>query len=365
MGFVSACLAVWSGWAVEPLPFSLNGEFLRADQGSALGFLIDLQGAGTARVFTNISTDKAFEFFAKLEHLRFSDFDILATLESKGEIVRAPVRQGAFIQGTAHAKGVLFNSKPVYDLQVYYELLPGENAQRGYVLKIPFLKWGNCLGYGEFKLKKEPALDLFLTVDGADLKELESLFDLKKIKEFFPFLADCEQASLSGSLEIHGPLKSPYVSGRLEVIFRDRPRDKDKKLVFNFKGNYPFLKIEDSFFKQSDDAVFSMRGDLDLDKFSGSDPLDQLEYFIRPSGNRSVVLPSERADRTMIRLSTSASTPLEHKGSEYNLVDSSVGFRRDKDSIELEHGLRGQKEALMMYLKEGEEIIGLERKVRF
>ena len=231
--------------------------------------------------------------------------------------------------------------------------------------KIPFLKWGGCLGYAEIIWKKEPYINLFLTIDEADFSELGILFNLEDIKKAAPFLQDCQKGLIKGRINVSGPMRSPQVIGRLEMNYSDHKGLK-KKVVFSFRGIYPTVKIEDSFLKEGEELVYSMRGDIRLDElFAGKDISEDLEYFMRPRDKRSFVLMTEKAASSKIRILNEDKNLNSNLAlSDWHLGADAVSWKGSGDAVELEHGIT-EKQAFKMYMGQDEEMIGVEQKVRF
>ena len=113
-------------------PAVFQGELQKLDQNNVLKFVLDLADRGKASFVTQLMSGQDFSVVANLEHLRWGPWNIVANFETKGEFIAQGSGDSAFIQGNGSVKNFLLNDKPVYDLNIYYEVFPSSSKSPDY-----------------------------------------------------------------------------------------------------------------------------------------------------------------------------------------------------------------------------------------
>ncbi|MFH1691224.1 MAG: hypothetical protein ABIC68_01430 [Candidatus Omnitrophota bacterium] len=361
LGFLGlVCFGYLVFWA-SPGDAFFQGEVGNFCQEDILSLVFDFDKLGKIVLSSQLMEGEKFNLSAKLDHFKLANIDFFANFFTRGELSYKKDNQSAFVQGKIFVRDLLLNSKPVYDLDIFYEILGSLASESDCVIRVPYLRWGSCFGHGEIQIKHDPSFKLFLTIDQVSVSELNVLFDLKKLAVICPLFDDCQSGVISAQIQMEGLLRSPRISARFEIDYMDSFA-KNRRAVINLRGVYPVVTIDDSFIREGQDIIFSIRGNLELDKISLSGPQDSLEYFMRPQDRDSVVITTDGSAHSRIRFTKKGVAGFDAGPAAQN---RSVSFEGQKEMLELEHDLKSDRRAFKMRVAGDEERISWEHKVRF
>lgn len=311
-------------FAIDTKTFDGKIDFLNKD----ISFVLDLKEQGRLEVSGSVNDDK-YNLKLSLRHIKFARSDILTDFYASGSYERSPDGKFKSLRGKAWTQNTLLNFKPLKEFSADYQM----NESR---LTIHSLRWADfdLKGHiasgenGEFGLKNS-ILDLSLQIKEMDMEELAGLLGINP--------KDVSLAGkVSGQIKIAGPQNAVKIEAKLTA-----KKGKVAGIMFNsakinLEGVWPILRFSDSQINDVGGIVYELKGQFSL---------REIADFRCPEHNVVVYL----ANNAM------------------RFQDWVIKRREDfkgQDYVEAEYSLK-KNQALKMRIKNEEETLAWERKVKF
>lgn len=357
----------------------LNGSFVLKDTlaNPSLEGTFDLFGKTTLKLFGNVSPDGLkivqlylekepfgknqieiqgtispqldFSFWVKLNHLIVGEFDLVSGITIEGRAVRTSDQKVDLIFGQLKTFQSVINYKPFEEIEATY--LVTNQMVRILTAKVS----ENFLLFGTIGLVSPYEADLVIGIEGMELAKLAMFTELEK--------EDVISGSIDGELKIYGPIARPHIRGWLEASNGNIGTLKYKLAKLNLKGEGAHIEIADSWIFR-EEGTFLLEGPINL------------TLPLRGNLTKGLVIKSDQtmvwegwdikgggSDRPQLSLKKDIGDDFLISF-ETNGFDEFLGEEKSENELGLEYKLWGDK-SLKMELKEDEEFLALEHKLKF
>lgn len=292
----------------------------------------------------------ASSFLAKvnLEHLQIKDFYLSTDIEIENKIAKG------FVKGKLITSNSIIDFRPVKEIKANYELCAS-------TFRLIALEWGEEVrlsGIMELTqptyVRKGTYVDLLLELSALNLEELVFLSGVKEKEKI--------SGLVSGEFIIKGFLPFPDIKGSLVGIdgnFGDLDYD---QLKVNLEGKGPLVQIVDSWIRKGK-SYTTLEGELDLAKIGSTELFEDLEIIfdekamvwrgwdITRDAGPKLELGKDIGDDFRVRFKTF-------------MNDELLNEYVKGDELGLDYKI-SEDETLKMRLKENEEFLGIEHKLKF
>lgn len=287
-----------------------------------LSLLFDFKDRGSADIKGNIDSKGQYNLNVALRHFKLGRADILTDFQTTGFLAYSKDGKLNILKGKAYTQRTLLNLKPVQEFQIEYEF----HKDR---LKIDSFVWTDMKITGFIQLKPGYPVDLTLVINNTELSSLMELFgiDAKALGS---------EGNVSGNFRIKGPLAEASIKGRLTAAKGKVSRIEFTSARLNLEGNWPVLRFSDSYINDVAGIVYQLKGQFNLKEFAD---------FGSPE-HKVMVCCSNSAMRFQ------------------DWVIKRGPDENGKDMVEAEYPLK-KNQALKMRIKNEEEIVAWEKKVKF
>jgi len=326
---------------------------------------LDFPQQGSISLTANSLGEDNFLVQAKVDHFKFLGLDLFMDFSSEAEFVNKDDNKTILLHGQAHLENSVINHKPSQDLEFYYEIAIDKESDKA-TLWIPFLRWGDVISYGKAELFEEGQIEWNIFISAAGLDEILDIFGKYIMADYSATGDSNSEGQVWGKIVVGGLSSSPIINGRVEILFGVNP-DGYQKGIFNFKGKYPLLKFYDSYFTyyENTQTRLAMDGYIDLNYLEDLDSKRHGLVFYPTSanyGSESTIISTDMANSSQILISREflEGDRLDFK----SYFDESSSAREEQNVVEMNADLKNKK-FLKMYLKEGEDIIGFGKSIKF
>jgi len=289
-----------------------------------------------------------FSLYTGLKHWHAGSMDITTDISVEAELKEksgVPV-----ITGTLNTEKSIINYKPCRELSLHFTV-------RKKAVEILGFKWGKSFRLvGKLEFDPPHNIELIALLDGTKLEELLS---------FGPSGAENLLAgTVKGRLEIEGPLNNPVSRG--QITSRDG-RIGDvyfENAVIHLLGKGPLITIGDSrIYRET--GYLLLNGEIDLRKFGKR---NLFENIVIKTDDQSIVWEgwdiTKESAGDEVNLKKKISEDWE-VGFTAPLESDDTSWEKDEESeVELRYKIR-DNESLKMQIKEEEEFLGVEHKIKF
>lgn len=311
-------------FAIENKTFDGRIDFLNKD----LSFALDLKEQGKLEI-SGSASDNKYNLKLSLRHIKFARSDILTDFYASGSYEEGFDEKLKSLRGKAWTKNTLLNFKPLKEFSADYQM-----SSSGLI--IHSLKWADFdlkgrianAERGKFGVKNH-ILDLSLRINEMDIEELSGLLGVNP--------KDVSLAGkVSGEVRITGPQNAVKIEAKLMAKKGEVAGIRFNSAKINLEGIWPILRFSDSQINDIDGIVYELKGQFSL---------RELSDFKCPE-HKVVVCVANNAMR---------------------FQDWVIKRREDskgQDYVEAEYSLK-KNQALKMRIKNQEETLAWERKVKF
>ena len=311
---------------------------------------IIVQSDGEDKIKFTFSSVDDFQFLGLIElnHFKILDNDIVANFVSDLRINKNKNNIFESIEGEISTNTCIINYEPVGDITGIFSY--SEDS-----IKIDYLKIGNnCNLSGLISLKEPESIDM--TIEGNELK-VENLARFSSVPEEFDF-----SSTVTSEFDIKGNLKNPEIKIHL-TSKEGHMQDIDfESMVVNLEGIYPILRYHDSRVYREEGHLI-IEGKVDLRKIKRG---NLFEDTIFKSDEETIIW--EGWDITKRRAESEVSLRKSGEGFSVSysayLKDEMTQDVDSQDTIELEYEI-WKNRSLKVRLRENEEFLGLENKIKF
>lgn len=279
-----------------------------------------------------------------LEHLQIRDLDLSTDIKIKNKIAKG------FVKGELSTSNSIIDFNPAKEIKADYQLSAS-------TLRLITLKWGREVRLsGIIELSEPTYVDLLLEISDVNLGELAFLAGAKEEEK------EKITGLVNGKFVIKGFLPSPDIKGGLVSIDGNLGDVDYDQVKVNLEGKTPVVKIVDSWIRKEERYTL-LEGEINLAKVGSGELFKNLEIIFdekamvwkgwditRDSGPE-LELGRDVGDDFRVRFKTFMNNELlneDVKGDEFGL-----DYKLTED------------ETLKMRLKETEEFLGVERKLKF
>lgn len=283
-----------------------------------------------------------------LDHAQLGDYNIVTELTAMGEAVNRGGKLD-YIDGTLFSSNTIINYKPFKEVSCHFRV----DSRAAYI--DPFKFSENYILNGRVGLARPYDMELVLSIRDADTQDL-IVFGKQNGEN--PL-----SGKMSGELRIAGPLDRLKSKGHLESFDGNVGAIKYNSAVINLEGRGMVFTVKDSRLIR-DKGFLIMDGEIDLRDIGRPDILRNLKVrsdehtlvlegwdISAPHGSRGLDLQKRVGEEFKVNFKT------------YVNDETKPGDVNDRE-VELGYKLKGNKE-LKMKLKEKEEAVSVEQKVKF
>lgn len=314
-------------FAISNKTFDATIDFCRKD----LSFVVDLNEQGKVLVSGNVEGD-TYTINFTLRHLKFGKSDLSTDFYTSGIIVKTKEGLVEAIKGKAWTQTSLLNFKPLKEFLAEYEI-----TKAGLIINS--LSWAGLEVKGQIttsdiqavslKSFSDAAADLSLTIKEMGLKELAGLLGVSQETVAL-------EGMVSGQVHISGPAGALKIEAELSARDGKVSKVDFKTATINAQGLWPVLRFSSAQINDIGGIIYQLKGRFNLKELADfNSPEHQVTVY---SSNNAM-----RFQDWVIR-----------RG-----LDS-----RGQDVVEAEYNLE-KNQALKMRIKDQEEIVGLEKSVKF
>lgn len=292
-------------------------------------------------------TEKRLSLTANLDHVKFGNFDLLTNLTLSLDKRIEPVDQAAKIYGTFKTYGSVLDNRPFSELSSAFEIQDKK-------LRILSLTFGDNYDLrGVVDLSAPFSADLSLNLFQAAPHELISQFTFPEQPDF--------SGLVNGLIKITGELRQPKIEGYLEARDGHLSDFSFVSADINIRGRYPRISIADSRICREEDS-FIMEGEID---FTDLERQDYLELRIEPdSGLFWQGWDIARRQEDRVHMSKSIADDVKVTFDTF-MQDEGIDYEDSyTNELGLEYRIFGEQ-LLKLRLRKEEEILGVERRIRF
>ncbi len=288
--------------------------------------------------------DSGLQASLKLNHFDLGELDVVTELNLEAKRYR---RDGDyFVVGRFWSQNSILNYKPFMELE-------GSCMVDDGILSITSLALGDVGNLeGKVSLSHPFLADLTLMIDGLDMRDL--LVFAKDAKE------DAISGKIEGELKVTGPLISPEVKGRFVVTGGNLGQIEYRSMVVNLEGEANVIAVKDSRIHQEEGSL-ALEGTINLAK------ANVCEDVVVKSDQGRIVWQgwdiTKPRDATELRMGKAVGEDfrIDFKTS----LNDELTFANQKgEELGLEYELT-IGDSIKMYLKEDEEFLGLEHRLKF
>jgi hypothetical protein len=332
-----------------PLIKNLQGRILLSQNGLIFEDIkasLKENSQNALNIYGELSEDRLC-LTANLEHLKIEDFDVLSNLSltlNKGFNVQDGTEK---VSGTLKTYGSVINKRPFPELSSAFEIRDGRLRILGFSLG------DNYNLRGIVNLSAPFDADLSLNFYQAVPSELIAQFSFPEQPDF--------SGLFNGLIKITGQLTQPKVEGYLEV---NQGRIGDVSFVsadINIKGRYPKISIVDSRICREDDS-FLVEAEMDFSELGQQDFLS-----LRFKPDKSILWQGwdiTRRRENQVHISKNIADGVKVTFDTF-MQDASEDYQDNYiNELGLEYRIFGDK-LLKLRLRKEEEILGLERRIKF
>ena len=284
---------------------------------------------------------------ANLEHLKINNFDILTNFSLALNKKQDLQNNAQKVCGTLKTYGSVLNNRPIPELNSSFEI------QDDKLRILTFSLGDNYDLRGIAGLRLPFNADLSLNFYQAAPTELISQLSFPEEPNF--------SGLFNGLIKITGSISQPQVDGYLEVK-QGHIGDLDfLSADINIKGQYPRISIVDSRIFREEDS-FLMEGEIDLSNLGGQNPLDL--RFIADKGILWQGWDITRKRENQVHMSKSIADDIKVTFDAF-MEDERVAAQDNySNELGLQYRIFGDR-ILKLRLRRDEEILGVERRMRF
>lgn len=288
--------------------------------------------------------DSGLQASLKLNHFDFGELDIVTELNL--EASRNRWDGDYFVVGRLWSQNSILNYKPFRELEGSFRADDG-------ILSITSLALGDAGNLEGLVYLSHPFLaDLTLMINGLDMKDL------------LVFAKDAEEDAISGRIEgelkVTGPLILPEVKGRFEVTDGNLGQIEYRSMVVNLEGEGNVIAVKDSRIHQEEGSL-ALEGAINLAKANVCE-----DVVVKSEEDRvlwqgwDITKPQDAAE---LRMGKAVGEDFRIDFKTY--LNDELTFANPKgEELSLEYVLTiGDR--IKMYLKEDEEFLGLEHRLKF
>lgn len=327
--------------------FLVKGEFNLNSKEA--GVIVQSQGEDKIKITFNSKDNLKFSGSVEINHLKIGGCDVVADFESGLCVNKTQDERFDNIKGDLRTNFCILDYRPIEDIE-------GSFTYSQELIDIDYLKLGDKCKLSGFVSFEEPEkIDLALKIDKV---QAENLNRFSFVPDDFSFssIVSCE-------VTVKGDLKEPDIRIHL-VSGPGSLRDMNfESLIINLEGKYPILDYHGSKVIR-DNSCLTLEGKLDLRKIKTN---NFFEDAVVKSDKETIVwegwdITKKKTD-SELKLRKSAGDDISFLYRTY-LEDETVPEENNKDSIELEYKVWGNK-SLKMKLNKDEEFFGFENKIKF
>lgn len=284
---------------------------------------------------------------ANLEHLKIKNFDILTNLSLSCNKKFDLYNKAPKISGSLKTYGSVLNSRPFPELNSSFEIQDNK-------LRILTFSLGDSYDLrGIVSLSAPNNCDLSLNFYQAAPHELIWLFSSKGEQDF--------AGLVNGLIKVTGELARPKVEGYLEVRDGYIGKLDFVSADINIKGRYPRILIVDSRVRR-EKGFFIMEGEIDFADLEGQDFLD-----IKFKADKGILWQGwdiTRMRDNQVHMSKSITDEFKITFDAFMEDETRAYNDNYPNELGLEYRIFGDK-LLKLRLRRQEEILGLERRIKF
>jgi hypothetical protein len=279
-----------------------------------------------------------------LEHLRVLNNDLLSNIFLENEFVA----QENLMQGKIYSSGTVLNYQPLPEFNGFYKI-------SGTTLRISSFKWAGFLLSGLINLDPELRGNLLMLINNFNLGNF--------VRIYYPQWDSW--GLLQGRLALD--INASQILSRGEFGFSEGLIG-----TFKFRGGRINIEGENSLLRLKDSRIYQENGYLDL---SGEADLKRLG---KPDFGKKLMMSqnskdnmdwqgwniSRRPDREGVAFDKEIDEKLSVGFKAYMNNEVNIGNRDNPNEMDLEYRLKEDKR-LKIRLKDNEELLGVEHKVKF
>lgn len=285
-----------------------------------------------------------------LNHLKLGEFDILTNFSLDANRKSSSLSEAGKIYGVFRSYGSVLNERPFPELSSFFEIKDKE-------LHIFSFTLGDSYDLrGVANLEKPYKLDLSLNFYQAALNELVAHFTLSGPPDF--------SGLVNGFIRITGELPRPWVEGYIEAGKGHVGKLDFVSTEINLKGRYPRIELVDSHIWR-EETSFILEGGMD---FSTQEigPVNFVDIDLIP--DKSLVWQGwgvSRGAQDQFHASKNIADDIRITFDSLIETDNRSDFGSDyTNELGLEYNFHGDK-AIKLRIRGDEEILGIERRMRF
>lgn len=336
--------------------FILNGLLQTAKKGFSIDlFPEDIKGNATAMgemsklgISGDFSKLPYFTLSINANHLKLMGFDLLSNYTINGKLDYGSERKFESVTGDFSTSGSIINYNPIREIKGAYEIKDGK-------LKLNGVNYGDvAFASGSVAFSGKNDVDIHLKFKGAQLAGLTDLMTEKDMLSGLAFGDIFIRGELGKEMRIEGQLE--FLDGNISFV-----RYNSAKLTLKGKGS--ILEFIDSKV-YTDEGTLMLEGTLDLADLGTSRIFRNIEIKSDPStvvwaGINVIKTPSGEEYVTGANLN-------EQFRVNFKTYEAQQTDRQSpkQDEVQLEYSL-GKPGNLKVKMREDDEFVGVEHKVRF
>lgn len=301
--------------------------------------------------------DNTFRAEAPLSHIRLGASDLSSVIKFEGHFEPGAVIEKDLLRGKITTEGSVINWKPLpYESQFDFEF-----SREGFQMNS-----SNFLGGGEATANVD-----FTNDYAVDIQAKAQNYPLMNLDPFFGFGGNVgSQARLDAAVHFHGSPWAPSVEARCRIYEGWISKKAFKAMDINVQGVYPTVRLTDSHILLEDGS--SMRiADKTLEVnelFRGK----TYETLVSEAQQDTVVwgdweLSRQKGDndRPEFMMQRNLGSKADVYVTKFTANEKPIESRESKDmEVGFEYHLRA-KDSLKVELRNDEEFVGVERKMKF
>jgi len=300
-------------------------------------------------VFGGSYNDPSVSLYGNLKHWNTGSVDLSTDIKLDIEIKEKT--KPLALTGELETANTIINFRPSEELSMQFAL-------RKNAIEILGLKWGKAFRVvGKFELAKPNNMEFIALLDGANLEEMTSFFTQDT-------LGSAVSGSVKGRLEVEGPLATCVSRGHITAKDGNLGDIYYENAVIHLVGKGSLITVGDSrIYRET--GYLLLDGEIDLKKLGKR---NVFEDVVVKTDDQSIVWEgwdiSKKASDDEVNLKKRVNEEWEI-GFTATLEDEAISDQRENQGeFELRYKLK-DNDSLKLEIKEEEEILGVEHKIKF
>jgi hypothetical protein len=312
-------------------------------------FSIFLEDQQKLKITARSINDMHFKITADIDHLEINKQDVVSLIESEVKVNKTQENKFKNIEGNIKTNILILNYTPV-------ENIKGSFIWSGGFLKINELSMGdNFLIRGTVSYNAQESVDLNAEINNL---KIEDLSRFKAASRDFVF-----SGTVNSTIDIKGDLRKPKISVRLATSGGRLQDIQFKPTNLLLYGTYPILTVTEGRINR-EEGYLALDGFIDLRKIKIGRAMEDL--VIKSEKETMVwrgwdVVRKEADSEIRLKRAVGDDISLLYKT---HIEDGRSSLKRNRDELELKYGI-SEKRSFKLRLRENEEFIGLENKIKF